>query len=52
MKFDLPSVSFTVSISSIAEWLISEVPSGGEIGFDPFLFSVGKFLFSSPVYHQ
>ncbi|XP_034546661.1 xaa-Pro aminopeptidase 2 [Notolabrus celidotus] len=29
-----------VSIMSIAEWLISEVPSGGEIGFDPFLFSL------------
>ncbi|XP_031158897.1 xaa-Pro aminopeptidase 2 isoform X2 [Sander lucioperca] len=29
-----------VSISSIAEWLISEVPSGDEIGFDPFLFSL------------
>ncbi|CAJ1058881.1 xaa-Pro aminopeptidase 2 [Xyrichtys novacula] len=29
-----------VSIISIAEWLISEVPSGGEIGFDPFLFSL------------
>ncbi|CAF94931.1 unnamed protein product, partial [Tetraodon nigroviridis] len=32
-----------VSISSIAEWLISEVPSGGEIGFDPFLFSVETY---------
>ncbi|XP_074530246.1 xaa-Pro aminopeptidase 2 isoform X1 [Halichoeres trimaculatus] len=29
-----------VSIMSIAEWLIAEVPSGGEIGFDPFLFSL------------
>ncbi|KAG7224759.1 hypothetical protein INR49_013471 [Caranx melampygus] len=29
-----------VSISSIAEWLISEVPQGGQIGFDPFLFSL------------
>ncbi|XP_053179736.1 xaa-Pro aminopeptidase 2 [Scomber japonicus] len=29
-----------VSISSIAEWLIAEVPSGGKIGFDPFLFSL------------
>ncbi|XP_030595469.1 xaa-Pro aminopeptidase 2 [Archocentrus centrarchus] len=29
-----------VSISSVAEWLISEVPPGGEIGFDPFLFSL------------
>ncbi|XP_034738906.1 xaa-Pro aminopeptidase 2 isoform X2 [Etheostoma cragini] len=29
-----------VSISSVAEWLISEVPSGNEIGFDPFLFSL------------
>ncbi|CAK6964699.1 xaa-Pro aminopeptidase 2 [Scomber scombrus] len=29
-----------VSISSIAEWLIAEVPPGGKIGFDPFLFSL------------
>ncbi|XP_030251762.1 xaa-Pro aminopeptidase 2 [Sparus aurata] len=29
-----------VSISSVAEWLINEVPPGGEIGFDPFLFSL------------
>ncbi|XP_073343186.1 xaa-Pro aminopeptidase 2 [Pagrus major] len=29
-----------VSISSVAEWLITEVPPGGEIGFDPFLFSL------------
>uniref|UniRef100_A0A7N6AAV5 X-prolyl aminopeptidase (aminopeptidase P) 2, membrane-bound n=1 Tax=Anabas testudineus TaxID=64144 RepID=A0A7N6AAV5_ANATE len=31
-----------VSIMSVAEWLISEVPPGGEIGFDPFLFSLSK----------
>uniref|UniRef100_A0A8D0AA31 X-prolyl aminopeptidase (aminopeptidase P) 2, membrane-bound n=1 Tax=Sander lucioperca TaxID=283035 RepID=A0A8D0AA31_SANLU len=37
-----------VSISSIAEWLISEVPSGDEIGFDPFLFSLSESLFSIP----
>ncbi|XP_031718382.1 xaa-Pro aminopeptidase 2 [Anarrhichthys ocellatus] len=29
-----------VSISSVAEWLMSEVPPGGEIGFDSFLFSL------------
>ncbi|XP_056295349.1 xaa-Pro aminopeptidase 2 [Pseudoliparis swirei] len=29
-----------VSIGSVAEWLISEVPPGGEIGFDSFLFSL------------
>ncbi|XP_072252503.1 xaa-Pro aminopeptidase 2 [Leuresthes tenuis] len=28
------------SISSVAGWLISEVPQGGKIGFDPFLFSL------------
>uniref|UniRef100_A0A8D0AA42 X-prolyl aminopeptidase (aminopeptidase P) 2, membrane-bound n=1 Tax=Sander lucioperca TaxID=283035 RepID=A0A8D0AA42_SANLU len=28
---------------SIAEWLISEVPSGDEIGFDPFLFSLSEW---------
>ncbi|XP_068571182.1 xaa-Pro aminopeptidase 2 isoform X2 [Cebidichthys violaceus] len=29
-----------VSISSVAEWLMFEVPSGSEIGFDSFLFSL------------
>ncbi|XP_071392523.1 xaa-Pro aminopeptidase 2 [Centroberyx affinis] len=29
-----------VSISSVADWLMSEVPRGGKIGFDPFLFSL------------
>ncbi|XP_068182051.1 xaa-Pro aminopeptidase 2 [Antennarius striatus] len=29
-----------VSISSVAEWLIAEVPPSGWIGFDPFLFSI------------
>uniref|UniRef100_A0A8D3D4Q4 X-prolyl aminopeptidase (aminopeptidase P) 2, membrane-bound n=1 Tax=Scophthalmus maximus TaxID=52904 RepID=A0A8D3D4Q4_SCOMX len=29
-----------VSIMSVAEWLIAEVPPGGHIGFDPFLFSL------------
>uniref|UniRef100_A0AAQ5X2X0 X-prolyl aminopeptidase (aminopeptidase P) 2, membrane-bound n=1 Tax=Amphiprion ocellaris TaxID=80972 RepID=A0AAQ5X2X0_AMPOC len=33
-----------VSVSSLAEWLISEVPSGGEIGFDPFLFSLSDSI--------
>uniref|UniRef100_A0AAQ5XA68 X-prolyl aminopeptidase (aminopeptidase P) 2, membrane-bound n=1 Tax=Amphiprion ocellaris TaxID=80972 RepID=A0AAQ5XA68_AMPOC len=37
-----------VSVSSLAEWLISEVPSGGEIGFDPFLFSLSESQFSAP----
>uniref|UniRef100_A0A7N8Y0G3 X-prolyl aminopeptidase (aminopeptidase P) 2, membrane-bound n=1 Tax=Mastacembelus armatus TaxID=205130 RepID=A0A7N8Y0G3_9TELE len=37
-----------VSIRNVAEWLISEVPSGSEIGFDPFLFSLSKSLFSTP----
>ncbi|KAK5608840.1 hypothetical protein CRENBAI_019643 [Crenichthys baileyi] len=29
-----------VSIMSVSEWLISQVPPGGNIGFDPFLFSL------------
>ncbi|XP_061581646.1 xaa-Pro aminopeptidase 2 [Cololabis saira] len=29
-----------VSVSSVVQWLISEVPPGSEIGFDPFLFSL------------
>uniref|UniRef100_A0AAX7V147 X-prolyl aminopeptidase (aminopeptidase P) 2, membrane-bound n=1 Tax=Astatotilapia calliptera TaxID=8154 RepID=A0AAX7V147_ASTCA len=37
-----------VSISSVAEWLISEVPKGDEIGFDPFLFSLSESHVSSP----
>uniref|UniRef100_A0A671W465 X-prolyl aminopeptidase (aminopeptidase P) 2, membrane-bound n=1 Tax=Sparus aurata TaxID=8175 RepID=A0A671W465_SPAAU len=37
-----------VSISSVAEWLINEVPPGGEIGFDPFLFSLRKCPFCLP----
>uniref|UniRef100_A0A3P9P686 X-prolyl aminopeptidase (aminopeptidase P) 2, membrane-bound n=1 Tax=Poecilia reticulata TaxID=8081 RepID=A0A3P9P686_POERE len=32
-----------VSVISVAEWLISEVPAGGNIGFDPFLFSLSEF---------
>lgn len=45
IKLDFrPPAIFVVSIRSIAEWLISEVPSGGDIGFDPFLFSLGEFL--------
>ncbi|KAI1898111.1 hypothetical protein AGOR_G00068980 [Albula goreensis] len=31
------------SISSITDWLISDVPDGKEIGFDPFLFSFDTF---------
>ncbi|KAM7417374.1 hypothetical protein PAMA_017163 [Pampus argenteus] len=31
-----------VSVRTVAEWLISEVPSGGKIGFDPFVFSLEK----------
>ncbi|KAJ8398010.1 hypothetical protein AAFF_G00433570 [Aldrovandia affinis] len=31
------------SISSITDWLISDVVKGGEIGFDPFLFSIDTF---------
>ncbi|XP_068596453.1 xaa-Pro aminopeptidase 2 [Brachionichthys hirsutus] len=34
------SLEQDVSVSSVAEWLISEVPPGGGIGFDPFLFSI------------
>lgn len=31
-----------VSVSSIVQWLIAEVLNNGEIGFDPFLFSLKK----------
>lgn len=29
-------------VSSIVQWLMAEVPNGGRIGFDPFLFSLEK----------
>lgn len=54
-----PVWSPSVSISSIAQWLIAEVPEGGHIGFDPFLFSLRESLQlpscptpHSPRYHQ
>ncbi|CAL1613777.1 unnamed protein product [Knipowitschia caucasica] len=31
-----------VSVGSIVQWLIAEVPKGGQISFDPFLFSLKK----------
>ncbi len=32
----------TASIRSIINWLILEIPEADQVGFDPFLFSVGK----------
>ncbi|XP_067312664.1 xaa-Pro aminopeptidase 2 isoform X1 [Pseudorasbora parva] len=32
-----------VSIRSITNWLILEIPEGDQVGFDPFLFSVDTF---------
>ncbi|KAJ0049786.1 hypothetical protein NL108_003553 [Boleophthalmus pectinirostris] len=32
-----------VSVSSITEWLMAEVPKDGVIGFDPFLFSLNRY---------
>ncbi|OBS79001.1 hypothetical protein A6R68_18611 [Neotoma lepida] len=32
-----------VSISSIVTWILAEVPAGGRVGFDPFLFSVDSW---------
>lgn len=29
-------------VGSIVQWLVAEVPNGGRIGFDPFLFSLKK----------
>uniref|UniRef100_A0A8C1FYH1 X-prolyl aminopeptidase (aminopeptidase P) 2, membrane-bound n=1 Tax=Cyprinus carpio carpio TaxID=630221 RepID=A0A8C1FYH1_CYPCA len=31
------------SVRSITNWLILEIPEGGQVGFDPFLFSVDTF---------
>lgn len=33
-----------VSISSIVAWILAEVPSGENVGFDPFLFSVDSWI--------
>lgn len=49
--------SSPVSTSNIAQWLIAEVPDGGHIGFDPFLFSLRESLLvqltsHSPGLHQ
>lgn len=32
-----------VSVSSIVAWILAEVPAGGHVGFDPFLFSVDSW---------
>uniref|UniRef100_A0A452TCY9 Xaa-Pro aminopeptidase n=1 Tax=Ursus maritimus TaxID=29073 RepID=A0A452TCY9_URSMA len=32
-----------VDITSIVTWLLTEVPAGGSVGFDPFLFSIGSW---------
>uniref|UniRef100_A0A672YGY3 X-prolyl aminopeptidase (aminopeptidase P) 2, membrane-bound n=1 Tax=Sphaeramia orbicularis TaxID=375764 RepID=A0A672YGY3_9TELE len=31
-----------VSVASVVDWLLAEVPHGGQIGFDPFLFAISK----------
>lgn len=41
--FCVPSY-LSVSISSIVAWILAEVPDGQNVGFDPFLFSVGMFF--------
>nr|XP_017519342.1 xaa-Pro aminopeptidase 2 isoform X1 [Manis javanica] len=32
-----------VGTSPIVKWLLTEVPDGGRVGFDPFLFSIGSW---------
>ncbi|XP_030621332.1 xaa-Pro aminopeptidase 2 [Chanos chanos] len=32
-----------VTVQSISKWLITEVPEGHQVGFDPFLFSIQTF---------
>ncbi|KAI5758069.1 XPNPEP2 [Gulo gulo luscus] len=32
-----------VDVTSIVTWLLTEVPAGGSVGFDPFLFSIGSW---------
>uniref|UniRef100_A0A8C5YVQ0 Creatinase N-terminal domain-containing protein n=1 Tax=Marmota marmota marmota TaxID=9994 RepID=A0A8C5YVQ0_MARMA len=33
-----------VGTTPIVTWLLAEIPSGGSVGFDPFLFSIGMFF--------
>lgn len=37
-------VFLLVDTASIVVWLLTEVPAGKRVGFDPFLFSIGMFF--------
>ncbi|XP_028743206.1 xaa-Pro aminopeptidase 2 [Peromyscus leucopus] len=41
-----------VSASSIVAWILAEVPAGGHVGFDPFLFSVDSWDDYSVEFHN
>lgn len=44
LALEMTSLFLLVFLSgNIVTWLLTEVPVGGLVGFDPFLFSIGKF---------
>lgn len=49
--FSVLPVFLSVGVSPIVTWLLTEIPVDGQIGFDPFLFSIGKF-FPQPLHHS
>lgn len=40
-------VFLSVGTTPIVNWLLTEIPARGHVGFDPLLFSVGKFFLQS-----
>lgn len=40
-------VFLSVGTTPIVNWLFTEIPARGHVGFDPLLFSVGKFFLQS-----
>uniref|UniRef100_A0A8C9CVJ0 X-prolyl aminopeptidase 2 n=1 Tax=Phocoena sinus TaxID=42100 RepID=A0A8C9CVJ0_PHOSS len=37
-----------VGTTPVVTWLLTEIPAGGRVGFDPFLFSISMFFPQSP----
>lgn len=37
-------VFFAVGTTPVVTWLLTEIPVGGRVGFDPFLFSISMFF--------
>lgn len=41
-------VFLAVGTTPVVTWLLTEIPVGGRVGFDPFLFSISMFFPQSP----